>query len=86
MKEEIIKMAREADLYANSQTNDSFDRKQIRDERFAALVAADEREAVCRIVTGLCISDNNSEEINRAIRARGQDPMPLFDDWGSWKK
>jgi hypothetical protein len=33
---------------------------------------AAEREAVCRIVTGLCISDNNAEEINRAIRARGQ--------------
>jgi hypothetical protein len=31
----------------------------------------DEHEAVCRIVTGLCISDNNAEEINRAIRARG---------------
>jgi hypothetical protein len=31
-----------------------------------------ERDAVCRIVTGLCISDNNAEEINRAIRARGQ--------------
>jgi hypothetical protein len=30
-----------------------------------------EREAVCRIVTGLCISDNNAEEINQAIRARG---------------
>lgn len=41
-----------------------------------------EREAVCRIVTGLCLSDNNAEEINRAIRARGEDPMPLFDDWG----
>ena len=39
---------------------------------FEALVRADEREAVCRIVTGLCISDNNAEEINRAIRARGQ--------------
>jgi len=31
-----------------------------------------EREAVCKIVTGLCISDNNAEEINRAIRARSQ--------------
>jgi hypothetical protein len=41
-------------------------------ERFAALVAAAEREAVCRIVTGLCVSDNNAEEINRAIRARGE--------------
>jgi hypothetical protein len=37
-----------------------------------AIVRADEREAVCRIVTGLCISDNNAEEINRAIRARGE--------------
>jgi hypothetical protein len=36
------------------------------------IVRADEREAVCRIVTGLCISDNNAEEINRAIRARGE--------------
>jgi hypothetical protein len=42
-------------------------------ERFAAFVRADEREAVCRIVTGLCISDNNAEEINRVIRARGQE-------------
>ena len=33
---------------------------------------ADEREACCRIVTGLCISDNNAAEINRAIRARGE--------------
>jgi hypothetical protein len=41
-------------------------------ERFAALVAAAERESACRIVTGLCISDNNAHEINTAIRARGQ--------------
>ena len=41
-------------------------------ERFFHMAQAAEREAVCRIVTGLCISDNNAEEINRAIRARGQ--------------
>jgi pyridoxal/pyridoxine/pyridoxamine kinase len=29
-----------------------------------------ERHACCLVVTGLCISDNNAEEINRAIRAR----------------
>jgi hypothetical protein len=29
-----------------------------------------EREACCRIVTGLCISDNNAREINDAIKAR----------------
>lgn len=40
-------------------------------ERFADLVRADERRECCRIVTGLCISDNNAEEINKAIRARG---------------
>jgi hypothetical protein len=36
------------------------------------MAQAAEREAVCGIVTGLCISDNNAAEINRAIRARGQ--------------
>jgi hypothetical protein len=40
----------------------------VSDERFAALVAAAERERACRIVTGLCISDNNAHEINTKIR------------------
>lgn len=31
-----------------------------------------ERTRACRIVTGLCISDNNAREINEAIRAQGQ--------------
>ena len=44
----------------------------VSDERFAALVAAAERERACRIVTGLCISDNNAREINEAIRAKAQ--------------
>lgn len=44
MSENIIRTAREADLYADRQTDDPFDRKQIRDEHFAALVRADERE------------------------------------------
>jgi hypothetical protein len=30
-----------------------------------------EREAICPIVFGLCISDNNAQEIVNAIRARG---------------
>jgi hypothetical protein len=37
-------------------------------EAFAALVAAAERDRACRIVTGLCISDNNAHEINTKIR------------------
>ena len=38
---------------------------------FAALVAAAERKACAKIVYGLCISDNNAQEIVTAIRARG---------------
>jgi hypothetical protein len=33
------------------------------------LVIAAERERACRIVTGLCISDNNAREINEKIRS-----------------
>ena len=39
-------------------------------ERFVNFITAAERERVCRIVTGLCISDNNAREINEAIRGR----------------
>ena len=39
---------------------------------FAALVAAAERKAIEPIVYGLCISDNNAQEIVTAIRKRGQ--------------
>jgi PAS domain S-box-containing protein len=38
-------------------------------EGVEALLTA-ERERACRIVTGLCISDNNAHEINEAIRGR----------------
>jgi len=31
--------------------------------RFAESVAAAEREAICKIVYGLCVSDNNAQEI-----------------------
>jgi hypothetical protein len=41
--DDIIRMAREADLYADRQTDDPFDRKQIRDERLVALAQAAER-------------------------------------------
>ena len=39
--------------------------------RYAEYVAAAEREAICPIVYGLCVSDNNAQEIVNAIRARG---------------
>jgi hypothetical protein len=41
-----------------------------RRREIAAAVEA-EREAICPIVHGLCISDNNAQEIVNAIRARG---------------
>ncbi len=39
--------------------------------RYAEYVAAAEREACAKIVYGLCVSDNNAQEIVNAIRARG---------------
>jgi hypothetical protein len=73
-RNDIIRMAREAGAWSQQFKNRDVEYVMSAEslERFAAFVRADEREAVCRIVTGLCISDNNSEEINRAIRARGQ--------------
>jgi hypothetical protein len=38
-------------------------------ERFVNFIAAAERDRACRIVTGLCISDNNAHEINTKIRS-----------------
>jgi hypothetical protein len=58
-KDDILRMAREAGC--DIAWADSL-------ERFAALVAAAERDRACRIVTGLCISDNNAHEINTKIR------------------
>ena len=50
---------------------------------FAELVIAAEREACIDIVAMY----GGSVEIEAAIRARGQDPMPLFDDWNKdWTK
>jgi hypothetical protein len=40
-------------------------------ERFAALVAEAERDAICPIVYGRCGSDNDAQRIVDAIRARG---------------
>jgi hypothetical protein len=62
-REDIISMAREAGL----QWSPAY---RLELERFAALVAAAERDRACHIVTGLCISDNNAREINEAIRGQ----------------
>jgi hypothetical protein len=48
-----------------------------------------EREACAQLLDEMAARDKLSNYYAvaaRAIRARGQDPMPLFDDWGKdWK-
>jgi hypothetical protein len=71
-RDDIIKLAREADLDWHKHWDDD---ESNRLERFADLVAAAERTRACRIVTGLCISDNNAREINEAIRMQAADRL-----------
>jgi predicted ATPase len=72
-REDIMRMAREAGLHEGgaSSRHPYYNAQGKAIERFAALVAAAEREAICQIVYGLCVSDNNAQEIVNAIRARG---------------
>ena len=73
-QEDIIRMAREADWYADNQTDDPYDRRQIRDERFSELVRVAEREA-CERVAGIALLGAEidlAKRVLRAIRARGQ--------------
>jgi len=69
-KDDVIRMAREAG-HSPAQIDIVCRFAAVLDD-FAALVAAAERDRACRIVTGLCISDNNAREINEAIRAKEQ--------------
>jgi hypothetical protein len=52
-------------------------------EKFAELVRADEREACAKLCDELFadVPPYSAPDCAAAIRARGQDPMPLFDDW-----
>ena len=65
-KDDIVRMAREAG--SSPAEIDIVCRFAAVLDDFAAIVAAAERERACRIVTGLCISDNNAHEINTKIR------------------
>ncbi len=70
-REDIIRMAREAGATFDHMTWVERDLAPVF-ERFAALVAAHEREACCKIVYGQCESDNVAQRTVDAIRARGE--------------
>lgn len=85
IREDITRMAREAGFVGFDGEN-----KCLRE--FAALVAVFEREACAQLCERMA---RRTDDIRRAaleaaaenIRARGQDPMPLFDDWDKdWTK
>ena len=80
-RDDIKRMAREAG-FEEGYGNHLFPPGDYREEvvpvtdeiiRFAALVAAAEREACCKIVHGQCESDNVAQRTVDAIRARGEE-------------
>lgn len=76
-REDITRMAREAGFVG-------FDGDNRPLRRFAALVAAAEREAILQMSAATWFK--TQADYDAAIRAREQDPMPLFDDWNKdWK-
>ena len=73
-REDIIRMAREATAYACLQNPKSHEWDIMRDERFAALVAAAEREACAKVCDVLAVHPEYASDITKlaaqAIRAR----------------
>jgi hypothetical protein len=61
--QEIFDLARE---YGAEHPGITFDLAALL--RYTRKIQEMERERACRIVTGLCISDNNAHEINTKIR------------------
>ena len=70
-REDIIRMAQEAGAFFDGDFS-VYDMPEHCFEKFAALVAAAEREACCEIVYGQCESDNVAQRTVDAIRARGE--------------
>ena len=72
-REEMVMMAKEAGICMGNSILLPAPNGQVEAlERFAALVAAAEREACCKIVYGKCESDNVAQRTVDAIRARGE--------------
>jgi hypothetical protein len=75
-RDDIIRMALDADVSIQSNWD------EIALKRFADIVLANERKECVRICCEHWLNGGNAMECADAIRSRGQDPMPLFDDWG----
>jgi hypothetical protein len=88
-RNDIIRMAREAGTWSQQFKNRDVEYVMSAEslERFATLAAAAEREAIAKYFAEHWRETWTDEQIAEAIRARGQDPMPLFDDWNKdWTK
>ena len=92
-RDDIIRMAREAGLHLATDVNWMPVISIEYAEKFAALVAAAEREACAALVEANAMACHSTiygsllQSNADAIRAHGQDPMPLFDDWNKdWTK
>lgn len=76
-RDDIIRMAEEADLWADQELQCIGeyhpDWHEVRDIRFAALIAAAEREACARVIETQCDDDWTRKEEAATIRARGQE-------------
>lgn len=70
-RDDIIKMAREADIYMGGHPMNPLNVYLGDLERFAALVAAAEQDRCCKIVYGMAGSDNVAQRTVDAIRGKG---------------
>lgn len=71
-RDDIIRWARSVWSSGDVYIGPSYDSLHEFATRAYADGRMEERERACRIVTGLCISDNNAREINDAIWSRGK--------------
>ena len=70
-QDDIHRMAREANRYASNQTGDSFEWQGIRDERFAAFVAAAEREKLAHWMRSLGYATGHGDAIEDLLDRLG---------------
>ena len=73
-REDVIRWMQEVGAKESNPTPQTYEGFVDIFQRLAALVAAAEREACCKIVYGLCESDNSAQRTVEAIRARGEVP------------